>query len=293
MSLRHFFTKHAWWGKLFGAFFGYLVAGPIGIFFGLIIGNFFDKGLHQYFSNPYWHFHIEKRPVVQQHFIKAMFSILGNLAKADGRVTKDAIAMAKNLMDDFGLNHRQQLDAQALFNAGKNANFNCGHVAAELYAAAKDNPLLLKLFVDIQYRAAQMGGFTAKKLEIMNTILNALHFAPLYQQNRFYEDFIYHNFKNRSRQQSGYSGSTHNDSHQSNPFQTYQTPLSQAFEILEIKPTSNKQDIKRAYRRLMSRHHPDKLMAKGATEKAIKMANEKTQKIRKAYEQICQSNGWS
>ena len=42
----------------------------------------------------------------------------------------------------------------------------------------------------------------------------------------------------------------------------------------------------------MSRNHPDKLISKGLPEEMIKIANEKTQNIRKAYEQICTSKGW-
>ncbi len=50
--------------------------------------------------------------------------------------------------------------------------------------------------------------------------------------------------------------------------------------------------MKRAYRRLISRNHPDKLIAQGLPEEMIKIANDKTQKITKAYEQICTSKGW-
>ena len=68
--------------------------------------------------------------------------------------------------------------------------------------------------------------------------------------------------------------------------------LDHAYAILEVSPTSSKQDVKRAYRRLMSKNHPDKLIAKGLPESMIKIANEKTQAISKAYEQICESKGW-
>ena len=44
--------------------------------------------------------------------------------------------------------------------------------------------------------------------------------------------------------------------------------------------------MKKAYRRLISQHHPDKLVAKGLPEEMMTIAKEKTQKIRKAYETI-------
>ena len=68
--------------------------------------------------------------------------------------------------------------------------------------------------------------------------------------------------------------------------------LSQAYVLLDISPTSTKQEVKRAYRRLISRNHPDKLIAQGLPEAMIKVANNKTQQITKAYQQICTSKGW-
>ena len=44
--------------------------------------------------------------------------------------------------------------------------------------------------------------------------------------------------------------------------------------------------LKKTYRRLMSQHHPDKLVAKGLPEEMIKLANQKTAEIKSAYDQI-------
>ena len=46
------------------------------------------------------------------------------------------------------------------------------------------------------------------------------------------------------------------------------------------------QEVKRAYRRLISQHHPDKLVSKGLPEEMMKMAAQKTDEIKKAYERI-------
>ncbi|AHE66378.1 DnaJ-domain-containing protein 1 [Legionella oakridgensis ATCC 33761 = DSM 21215] len=150
--------------------------------------------------------------------------------------------------------------------------------------ASQDNPELLKLFIDIQYQAAQIDGLTATKIQLMNLILNYLGFAPLQQQYRFYEDFNHRTNYQRSNQSSY---------RQQQYTHTAKNTLEHAYAILEINSTANKQEVKRAYRRLMSRNHPDKLIAKGLPEEMIKMANDKTQKIRKAYEQICASKGWN
>jgi DnaJ like chaperone protein len=63
-------------------------------------------------------------------------------------------------------------------------------------------------------------------------------------------------------------------------------PLSQAYAILGVGHTATDADVKKAYRRLMNQHHPDKLIAKGLPEEMIRIATEKTQQIKTAYEQI-------
>ena len=50
--------------------------------------------------------------------------------------------------------------------------------------------------------------------------------------------------------------------------------------------------IKRAYRKLMSEHHPDKLVAKGLPPEMMEMAKQKAQEIQKAYELIKEQKGF-
>ncbi len=62
--------------------------------------------------------------------------------------------------------------------------------------------------------------------------------------------------------------------------------INEAYDLLGVKASDSDTEIKKAYRRLMSQHHPDKLVSKGLPEEMIKLATEKTQQIKKAYEQI-------
>ena len=77
--------------------------------------------------------------------------------------------------------------------------------------------------------------------------------------------------------------------------QNYQRPTSprahlrDAYSVLGISASANDAEVKKAYRRLMSQHHPDKLMAKGLPPEMIKIATQKTQQIKKAYDQVCES----
>ena len=59
------------------------------------------------------------------------------------------------------------------------------------------------------------------------------------------------------------------------------------YETLDITNDATTDDIKKAYRKLMSENHPDRLIAKGVPESMVKLATEKTQQISRAYEDIC------
>ena len=64
------------------------------------------------------------------------------------------------------------------------------------------------------------------------------------------------------------------------------------YDILGLDEKCTPEDMKKAYRKLMSKYHPDKIIAKGASERDLQAATEKTQQISKAYTTICESKGW-
>ena len=64
------------------------------------------------------------------------------------------------------------------------------------------------------------------------------------------------------------------------------TTLKEAYAILGTDASASDAEVKKTYRRLMSQHHPDKLVAKGLPEEMIQDATEKTQQIRSAYDQV-------
>jgi len=68
--------------------------------------------------------------------------------------------------------------------------------------------------------------------------------------------------------------------------QSSATQLTQAYALLGVDVSASDSEVKKAYRRMMSQHHPDKLVSKGLPEEMIKLANEKTQQIKKAYDLI-------
>jgi DnaJ like chaperone protein len=298
MTLKEFFTLTTWWGKIIGALLGYITAGPTGAFIGLLVGNLFDKGLHSHFSNPHFLYHAERKEVVQKTFFEATFTVMGHIAKADGYVSQQEIQMAKVLMQEMRLNKQQKELAKRLFTEGKMLSFRLDVMLRELQRTCRNNRELLKLFIDIQYRAAQVDGLSIKKIKALDLIFSSLGFAPLHQQYRFYEDFGY-STASQSHYEEPNTSSHYQEQQSRQQYQrSYQSHgsakgyLDHAYALLEISPEASKQEVKKAYRRLLSKNHPDKLIAQGLPESMIKMANEKTHKIMKAYELICENKGW-
>lgn len=283
MSFREFFTTNTWWGKLLGAFFGYLIAGSAGALIGLLLGNLFDRGLAVHLHPLHGFYLDEKKKHVQKIFLEVTFTMMGHIAKADGRVSEKEINSAKEIMKNMGLNSEQRKAAKLHFNEGKSSFCNTSLIINLLIKTCSNDPELLKLFMDIQYRAAQVDGLTGKKIIILDTIFKQMGFAPLHQQYRYQEDFVFN---------QNYNTSENNHQSYSRPESTTSVTLSQAFKLLEISSNATKAEVKNAYRRLISRNHPDKLIAKGASESRIKIANDKTQQITKAYELICKSKNW-
>ena len=62
--------------------------------------------------------------------------------------------------------------------------------------------------------------------------------------------------------------------------------IDQAYAALGVSESDSDKDIKRAYRKLMSKYHPDKLIGQGVPEDMIKIATERSQDIQAAYELI-------
>ncbi|MCX7115917.1 MAG: co-chaperone DjlA [Gammaproteobacteria bacterium] len=281
MNIRSFFKQYGFWGKALGAFFGFMMAGPAGALFGLLIGNFFDRGLSQHYNRPYWEVYIQRKSATQTLFIQTTFMFLGYLAKSDGQVSQRAIQYANRLMSDLHLASLQRRQARDAFQVGKKHEFDFIQTLLNFKHTVQMHPDLMMTFLNILYQAARHDGLTLKKVRTLNHIFQTMGFAPVEQQFRFYQDAP---FEQTQHQQ------THGRYHTNQPTTS---ALASAYTILGIHPNANQATTKQAYRRLIGRNHPDKLIAQGKSEAEIKQANEKTQQIRKAYEVICAAKGWN
>lgn len=268
------------WGKLIGGFFGFLLAGPFGLIIGVFIGHLFDRGLNH---NQGWTFSSVNPSVAQQVFFDSTFLVMGHIAKLDGRVSEAEIQAARAIMNRLGLTETMRQKAINMFNQGKQSSFNLEETLKKLAQACHRNKVLLKLFVEIQMQTALAEHhLTPDKQKVLQKICQYLGFAPL--NFSFFEHLF--NFEQAFRQQSNQQQGHYQSSHS-----RHQLNLRDAYAILGISETATPAEIKKAYRKQMSQHHPDKLLAKGLPEEMIKIATEKTQNIKAAYDRICAAKG--
>ena len=250
-----------WWGTLLGGTLGFMFGGPLGALLGAALGRNFDRGIK--ITDEHGAFSAGQQERVQAAFFTTTFSVMGHIAKADGKVTKDEIAAANSIMGQMQLNALQRKAAIKLFNEGKKDDFPLHDVLQQFRRECSRRHNLLQMFLEIQIATAMADGhFHASEKRAIFTIGEQLGF------NRADIEHLF-SFSSTGRA----------------PSDQRQT-LTQAYDILGVTKSASDAEVKKAYRRMMSQHHPDKLIAKGLPEEMIKLATEKTQQIKAAYEQI-------
>ena len=263
----------AWWGKALGGAFGFMMGGPLGALIGIGFGHNFDKGLGSVMSDIAFKPGQQER--VQAAFFTATFSVMGHIAKADGKVTRDEIEMAQAVMTQMELEPEVRESAKRLFNEGKSDGFPLDEVLDQFKQEVHRRSTLLQMFLEIQLQAAYADGvFDPAEEKLLIHICQRLG-IPVSQLQRL-EEMLKAGFGQSSY---GASGTQRTRS------------IEDAYSMLGVNSSVSDADLKKAYRRLMSQHHPDKLVSKGLPEEMIKDATEKTQQIKDAYEQVKQSRG--
>ena len=278
-----------WYGKIIGAILGYIIGrGLLGAFIGLMLGHQFDvagkrgalgrrggarAGLR---GDP---------TALRRAFFEATFQVMGHVAKSDGRVTEQEIDAARDAMRRFSLTEADRLRAIELFTAGKQADFPLEETVAHLRQLAGNQPDLYRLFVQIQLEAAIQGnGLGDRPRAVFQRIchvlgVSSLEFASLEAMLRMHAGSYGYGPGGRSSSQGPGSGPPSS------------ARLADAYEVLGVPASAADAAVTKAFRRLMSRNHPDKLVAQGLPESMIAAAHERTQRILEAYELVKNHRG--
>lgn len=260
-------------GKLVGALLGmtlFVGAGLawLGIALGLLIGHFFDRGLKSAFGFT------PAAQQTQQVFFSATFRVLGYLAKVDGVVSRAEINAAESFMTRMRISGEMRQSAIAAFNEGKDPSFDLNSCLDQFMQHCGNQRMLVRLFLEVQIQMALADGdlSQAERFALVK-IAGKLRFNSAQVERLIRFSTHSEHFHQRYQQ-----------NHRSNAAQ--QSSLADAYATLGVDEKASLNDIKRAYRKLMAQHHPDKLMAKGLPEEMMAIAKEKTQTIQSAYDLI-------
>ena len=334
------------WGKVLGTLFGFMFGRIPGAVIGFIVGHMFDKGYSQDFNSVggFGRFFTNQEDAQKQAiFFHALFSVLGHVAKADGRVTEEEIKVASDLMDKMDLRGDTRKEAQQAFREGKEADFPIKSILKRFSDSCYGRKDILQVFLEILIQAAFADGKIDKhELKVLEDVAKHLGFkqhhlrflitsyeAELrfrrgwerakqakeqaakqraesrkqsagFNRGAGFNQGAGFNGGGQSNYRSGFdssranNGGSQKDSHQyrqryqqdRQPQYTQQQSLADAYRIIGVKESDDAKTIKRAYRKLMTEHHPDKLVSKGLPKQALELAKQKTQDIQAAYESI-------
>lgn len=250
-----------WWGKLIGGVIGLLRGGITGALLGVFIGHLLDRFLAG----------LRGVNRTRDAFFGAMFSTLGHISKADGRVTKAEIAAAEELMRRLQLSADERQNAIRLFQQGKEPDFDLDATLREFARYSVIRHDLRVMFIELLLQAAMAdGSLGAAEEQILQRACMILHIpANIYAAMR------------QAHQGGAYSGSA---GYRQTARQV--TSIEQDFASLGLSSDASAQDIKRAYRKLISQYHPDKLVSQGLPEEMMEMSKNRVREINAAYDRI-------
>ena len=279
----------AYWGKILGFGLGFMAGRWVGAILGLIVGHMFDKGYSQDFSQMggFGRFFTDKDAFKQQAiFFHTLFATLGHLAKADGAVTSQEIQIASRLMDEMGLEGDDRRAAQNAFREGKAKDYPVTATIKDFVDSCHGRRDILQIFLEILIQASFSDGhLSGPEYQVLENVARSMGFKRReldYLVSMYEAEVRFRNGHQRRQQRQERANATYSDTQRE----------ADAYRILGVSADVDNAVIKKAYRKLMATHHPDKLMSKGLPEQAMQIAKQKAQDIQAAYEFVKAKRGF-
>ncbi len=245
-------------GTLLGGLFGGLPGLLVGAALGWLAGRLVQRWL------------IGQLNVVQSQLLDSTFGVMGALCKTDGVVTREEIAAAERIFDMLRLGDAQRRDAKAAFNRGKQPDFDLDAAVDAFARMSRGQGPLIQLFLQLQMMAvAADGKVDPAEHDMLVRIARRLGLGE--QDVARLEALL--------RAASAGPGAAPGAPPSA-------TRLDDAYAALGVSRQASDAEVKRAYRKLISENHPDKLAARGLPESMRPVAEERSREINAAYDLI-------
>jgi len=249
--------------KLIGVVAGYYFMGFWGVLLGLFVGSVIDR-VRVYGTggmNPM------QNVLRQAVFLETIFISMGKLAKVDGHVSQDEIDHVEQFMQKLGMTPEHRTQAIALFKKGADPAFDVAPTLDRFMSVCGHTKNLKEmLLVYLIVMALADGHFHPAEQELLSDIAGRLGYGR--EAFKHLLDMVL------------------NQSHFGGGQVTTAAALDDAYKALGVSKDSTDAEVKRAYRKLMSQYHPDKLIGQGMPEDMIAMATEQSKEIQLAYDMI-------
>ena len=217
--------------------------------------------------------------VTQNQLMESTFSIMGALCKSDGVVARAEINMVEQIFGMLRLGDEQRAQAKAAFNRGKQSDFDLDQAVDSFAALVRGRGALLQLFLQLQCMAiAADGRVDAAEHAMLVRIARRLGLGE--HDVRQLEALL----------RAATAGSAPGGGPGGGP-QASASRLADAYVALGVPATATDSEVKRAYRKLISKNHPDKLAARGLPQSMRAVAEERSRELNKAYDLIKAARG--
>ena len=208
---------------------------------------------------------------VQIAFFIASFAAMGHVARCDGRIKEVEIDLTSKVMAHLKLSEEQKQLAIRLFNEGKNEDFALETLLWRFKRQCGHRVSVVQVFIEIQLKMAYAdASLNEKEMKIIKRMCKRLDVS----------ESIYTRIERRVRAEKKVA----NQPVANAPKKAFS--LADAYEMLDLNRWASQDQIKQSYRRMMSKFHPDKLLAKGASEVEVIEAHDIIHDIKHAYEML-------
>jgi len=233
-------------GKWIGLGFGWALGGPIGGILGLALGSMFDGGSQ---TEAGTRKRVAGTNTIRGDYAASLLVLVAAVMKADGRVMRSELDYVKSYFNTrFGTDTAQE--AMILLRDILKQEIPLRDVTRQLNQRLEYSYRLEMLHFLFGIAAADAGVSDAEK-----RILRAI---------------------------AGYMNISESDMDSIQAM--FISASDAAYKILEIDPSASDDDVKKAYRRMAMKYHPDKVSHLGEDFK--KVAQEKFRKVKDAYDQV-------